>query len=302
MKSWLRQHHYAFRVALVRLFTQPFSSLTNIAVVALALCFPLISWAILISAQPVVQSIPLATELTIYLKPDLNTDQAQQLQNNIQTQYAERIDHVQFISKTQAAERLQQDPAWADALAALPSNPLPDSLIIHLPTSVEQVSTATQLVTELQGLEGIDKIQLDTDWLNQLDALLYFAQMALLVLSLSVGVIVVATVFNTIRLQALNQRQEIAVARLVGATESFVRRPFLYVGAISGGLSCVLAIILAQIALSPLASALNRLATSYNTSVHLALPNGADLLIVSLLIMVITATAARWSVTRHSTF
>ena len=111
-----------------------------------------------------------------------------------------------------------------------------------------------------------------------------------------------ATVFNTIRLQALNQRQEIAVARLVGATESFVRRPFLYVGAISGGLSCLVAIVLARIVLSPLTSALNQLAVSYNTVVSLRLPSGGDLLFVSLLIMVITATAARWSVTRHSNF
>lgn len=302
MKSWLRQHQYAFKVALLRLFTQPFSSLSNITVVALALCLPLISWAILISAQPVVQSIPLATELTVYLEPELKNEQAQQLKNTIQDQYSDQIEHIQFISKEQAAERLQTDPAWADALAALPHNPLPDSLIIRLPTAAEQSATATHLALALQDLAGVDQIQLDSDWLNRLDALLSFGRLALLVLSLSVGVIVVATVFNTIRLQALNQRQEITVARLVGATESFVRRPFLYVGAISGGLSCLLAIVLAHIALSPLTSVLNRLAASYNTSVSLTLPSAADLLFVSLLIMVITATAARWSVTRQSSF
>lgn len=302
MKSWLRQHQYAFKVALLRLCTQPFSSLSNITVVALALCLPLMSWAILISAQPVVQSIPLATELTVYLEPELKNEQAQQLKNTIQDQYDEQIEHIQFISKAQAAERLKTDPAWADALAALPSNPLPDSLIIRLPTSAAQSATATQLALALQSLPGVDKIQLDSDWLNRLDALLSFGRLALLVLSLSVVVIVIATVFNTIRLQALNQRQEITVSRLVGATEGFVRRPFLYVGAISGGLSCLLAIVLARIALSPLATALNRLATSYNTSVNLVLPSAADLLFVSLLIMVITATAARWSVTRQSSF
>lgn len=302
MKSWLRQHQYAFKVALLRLFTQPFSSLSNITVVALALCLPLISWAILISAQPVVQSIPLATELTVYLQPELKNEEVKSLQTTIQNQYSDQIEHIQFISKDDAAARLSADPAWADALSALPSNPLPDSLIIRLPTTAAQSATATQLALALQDLSGVDKIQLDSDWLNRLEALLSFGRLALLVLSLSVGVIVVATVFNTIRLQALNQRQEIAVARLVGATENFVRRPFLYVGAISGGLSCLLAIVLARIALSPLSSALNRLATSYNTTVHLALPSAADLLFVSLLIMVITATAARWSVTRQPSF
>ncbi len=302
MKSWLRQHHYAFRVALARLLTQPFSSLSNITVVALALSVPLISWALLISAQPVVQSMPLATELTLYLDPELDQDQALAVQSSIQSSYGDQLEHLQFISKDQAATRLKQDSAWAAALAALPQNPLPHTLVLRLPTSVDQSTAATQLASQLQSLTGVDKIQLDSDWLTQLDALLHFGQLALFVLSLSVGIIVVATVFNTIRLQALNQRQEIAVARLVGATESFVRRPFLYVGAISGGLSCLVAIVLARIVLSPLTSALNQLAVSYNTVVSLRLPSGGDLLFVSLLIMVITATAARWSVTRHSNF
>ncbi|MEZ2741764.1 cell division protein FtsX [Paenalcaligenes hominis] len=302
MKSWLRQHQYAFRVALLRLLTQPFSSLSNITVVALALCLPIISWAILVSAQPVVASIPLATEMTVYLKPELKEDQVQQLRSAIENNHSAQIEQLQFITKDQAATRLKKDPAWADALSALSHNPLPDSFVIRLAASPTQTATATQLASELKTLEGVDQIQLDTDWLNRLEALLNFGRLALLVLSLSVVIIVVATVFNTIRLQALNQRQEIAVARLVGATESFVRRPFLYVGAISGGLSCLLAIALARIAISPLATALNRLALSYDTQVYLALPDAADLLFVSLLIMVITATAARWSVTRHSTF
>lgn len=302
MKSWLRQHQYAFRVALIRLLTQPFSSLSNITVVALALCLPLISWAILISAQPVVQSIPLATEMTLYLDPELDTTKAQELKTTIQNTYGAQIAHLQFISKQQAAEHLKKDPAWANALAALAQNPLPDSLIIQLAPTTEQTATATQLALELKELTGVDQIQLDSDWLNRLEALLNFGRLALLVLSFSVGIIVIATVFNTIRLQALNQRQEIAVARLVGATESFVRRPFLYVGAISGGLSCLLAIVLARIAISPLANALSKLALSYNTTVQLILPDTADLLFVSLLIMILTATAARWSVTRHSNF
>lgn len=302
MKSWLRQHQYAFRVAVIRLLTQPFSSLSNITVVALALCLPLISWALLISAQPVVQSIPLATEMTLYLDPDLDETKAQELKTTIQNTYGAQIAQLQFISKQQAAEHLKKDPAWANALAALGKNPLPDSLIIQLAPTTEQTATATQLALELKELSGIDQVQLDSDWLNRLEALLNFGRLALLVLSFSVGIIVIATVFNTIRLQALNQRQEIAVARLVGATESFVRRPFLYVGAISGGLSCLLAILLARIALSPLANALGKLALSYNTTVQLILPNAADLLFVSLLIMILTATAARWSVTRHSSF
>lgn len=132
MKSWLRQHQYAFRVAILRLLTQPFSSLTNIIVVALALSVPLISWTILLSAQPVVQQIPVATEITAYLRADLSSDQVKTVTAQIQEQHGQQIEHIELISKDQALAKLEQDPTWADALSALSANPLPDALIIRL--------------------------------------------------------------------------------------------------------------------------------------------------------------------------
>lgn len=300
MKSWLRQHQYAFRMAIIRLLTQPFSSLTNITVVALALCVPLISWAILLAAQPVVKQIPVATEITVYLQADLSKEKSAELEKQIADTHADQIASIQKIDKSQALKQLNQDPTWADALSVLPNNPLPDAFVIRLKSLNDQSATATILANDIQNLPEVDRVQLDRDWLKRLEALLGFGRVALLMLSLSVGIIVVATVFNTIRLQALNQREEIAVARLVGATESFVRRPFLYVGAISGGISCLLAVGLSQIILNPLNSALNRLAISYDTQLMLRLPPAADLLVATLLIMVIAAVAARWSVTRQA--
>lgn len=300
MKSWLQQHQYACRVAFIRLLTQPFSSLTNIIVVALALSVPLISWALLLAAQPVVKQIPMATEITVYLRADLSTEDSFAIQKQLAQHYAEQLERIERIDKNQAINTLKQDPTWADALSALPNNPLPDTLILQLKSSSDQSQQAAALANDIQNMTEVDRVQLDRDWLKRLDALLKFGQVALLLLSLTVGIIVVATVFNTIRLQALNQRQEITVARLVGATESFVRRPFLYVGAISGGISCLLAALLSLLLLIPLNTALNKLALSYDTQLLLQLPPTADLLVAMLFIMVIAALAARWSVTRQS--
>lgn len=300
MKSWLQQHQYACRVAFIRLLTQPFSSLTNIIVVALALSVPLISWALLLAAQPVVKQIPMATEITVYLRADLSTEDSLAIQKQLAQHYAEQLERIERIDKNQAINTLKQDPTWADALSALPNNPLPDTLILQLKSSSDQSQQAAALANDIQNMTEVDRVQLDRDWLKRLDALLKFGQVALLLLSLTVGIIVVATVFNTIRLQALNQRQEITVARLVGATESFVRRPFLYVGAISGGISCLLAALLSLLLLIPLNTALNKLALSYDTQLLLQLPPTADLLVAMLFIMVIAALAARWSVTRQS--
>lgn len=302
MKSWLRQHHYAFRIAILRLLAQPFSSLTNIIVVALALSVPLISWSILLSAQPVVQQIPVATEITVYLQADLTPEQSSVIQQQLVETHGQYIEHINKIDKSQALEQLNQNPAWADALRVLPTNPLPDALVLRLVSTEEQSLLASRLASAIAQLDQVDHVQLDQDWLKRLEALLQFGRMALLLLSLSIGIIVITTVFNTIRLQALNQREEIAVARLVGATENFVRRPFLYVGAISGGLSCLIAIVLSRIALNPLNTALNQLALSYETPLALSLPNSGDLIVATFVVMIIAATAARWSVTRHTSF
>jgi cell division transport system permease protein len=113
---------------------------------------------------------------------------------------------------------------------------------------------------------------------------------------------VLATVFNTVRLQALSQREEIAVARLVGATEQFVRRPFLYLGALSGALAAILAVIAASLTLSPLNQALARLAQSYNAEFSLHLPDVSWLVLGTLSAAVLGALSARWSVTRNTRF
>ena len=111
-----------------------------------------------------------------------------------------------------------------------------------------------------------------------------------------------ATVFNTVRMQALSQREEIAVARLVGATESFVRRPFLYLGALSGALASLLAIGVAAVALSPLNNALLGLARSYGAEFALHLPGAPVLLAAIVASAALGALSARWSVTRSTRF
>ena len=113
---------------------------------------------------------------------------------------------------------------------------------------------------------------------------------------------VLATVFNTVRMQALSQREEIAVARLVGATESFVRRPFLYLGGLSGALASLLAIGVAALALSPLNNALLGLARSYGAEFALRLPGTPVLAGAVLAAAVLGALSARWSVTRSTRF
>lgn len=302
MKRWFHQHRYAFSVALRRLRNQPFSSLCNILVISLSLAVPIVVASVLDTAQPVVQQIPVSAEVTIYLDRDVPPGTAAELGAELRQQHAEHIDALQVIDREQALKQLRQRPAWSDALAVLPGNPLPDAIVVTLRQHPEIAATISQLSAEWKTLDAVDSVQVDSTWVQRLQSMLDFLGMALWMLALGVAVVVLATVFNTVRLQALNQREEIAVARLVGATESFVRRPFLYLGALTGLMSCGLAVLIAWGALQSLNTVINRLASSYGAQLALQLPDNISLLLAGMVIAILGALSARWSVTRSTHF
>ncbi|MGB3290293.1 MAG: ABC transporter permease [Burkholderiaceae bacterium] len=302
MKRWLRQHRYALLVSMRRLLAQPFSSLSNILVIGLTLAIPIIAASVLVSAQPVVRQIPVSPELTLFLAPSATADQARKLAAELQDKHASEIDSAKVVTREQALETLKANPSWSEALSVLPGNPLPHAIVVTLRESPELAQHANELAEQWRALDQIDSVQLDDDWVRRLEAILVFVRIGLGILAACVALVVLATVFNTVRMQALTQREEIAVARLVGATESFVRRPFLYQGAITGMVASAIALGLAALALYPLNAALGRLASSYGAHMALQLPDTLSLLLSFVLVAILAALSARWSVTRNTRF
>lgn len=302
MTRWLNQHRYAFVVAWRRLFNQPFSSLCNILVIGLSLAVPIVVAAVLDAAQPVVRQIPVSAEVTLYLDRAAAPGAAAKLGAELRQRHAEDIESLEVISREQALAELRSRPAWSDALAVLPDNPLPDAIVVTLRQHPEIAATTTRLNAEWNELKVVDRVQVDSTWVQRLQSLLDFLSMGLWLLALGVAIVVLATVFNTVRLQALNQREEIAIARLVGATESFVRRPFLYLGALTGLLSSAFAVLAAWGALQPLNTTIHRLASSYSTELSLRLPDSVSLLLAGGVIAILGALSARLSVNRNTHF
>lgn len=302
MKRWLRQHNYALSVAIRRLLSQPFSSLANLLVIALTLAVPIMGASILMSAEPVAKQVPVSPEVTLFLKPDAKPEVTTKVAERLQTDYPQEIQSVRVIPRDQALKKLKADAAWADALAVLRSNPLPDSIIVTLKDSPELAHHADVLAQEWRQWDQIDMVQLDSAWVQRLEAILRFIRIGLGLLAIGVALVVLATIFNTVRMQALTQREEIAVARLVGATESFVRRPFLYLGALTGVVASLMAIAISALALIPLNTALARLAKSYGTQLSLQLPDAISLILAVVLVAILAALSARWSVTRNTRF
>lgn len=302
MKRWLRQHNYALSVAIRRLLIQPFSSLANLLVIALTLAVPIMGASILMSAQPVAKQVPVSPEVTLFLKPDAKSELTGKVAERLKTDYPQEIQSVRIVPRDQALKKLKSDATWADALAVLPNNPLPDSIVVTLKDSPDLAHHADVLAQEWRQWDQIDLVQLDSAWVQRLEAILRFVRIGLGLLAIGVALVVLATIFNTVRMQALTQREEIAVARLVGATESFVRRPFLYLGALTGVVASLLAIAISALALIPLNTALARLAKSYGTQLSLQLPDAISLTLAVVLVAILAALSARWSVTRNTRF
>lgn len=302
MRRWLRQHRYAFKVALRRLAKQPFSSLSNVFVISLTLAIPILAASLLTSAQPVVRQIPVSPEITLFLNTSADAAATSALANSLEQDYGDHIAAVRIVPRDSAFDTLKSEPAWADALSVLTDNPLPDAIIVTLQESPELAQQASELAQQWRALDTVDSVQLDSDWVRRLEAILGFLRIGLGLLALGVALVVLATVFNTVRMQALTQREEIAVARLVGATESFVRRPFLYLGALTGAVSSLVAIGIAALALQPLNAALARLASTYGTQLTVSLPDAPSLGLALVVVSILAAVSARWSVTRTTRF
>jgi len=304
MKTWILQHDYALRVALRRLRKQPWSALTNMLVVALSLMLPLLGASVLYSAQPVFKQLALDPQITLFLQHDTHAEQLDRVAQRLQSGYGDVIATLRTVPRDQALRLLQQNPAWSDALAVLPDNPLPDAIVLTLrrETDTAQLPEANRLVAQWKAWEEVDAVQLDSAWIQRLQAMLETLQQGLGLLGLAVLMVVLATVFNTVRMQALDQRTEIEVARLLGATESFVRRPFLYLGAFSGLVSSLFALLATALALNPLNTALGRLTTTYDSAFVLRLPPASVLLLTFTVVMTLSAASARWSVAHTTRF
>ena len=302
MKSLLRQHRYALAVTMRRLISQPISSLTNLLVIALALSLPLLGASLLVSIEPVARQVSVTPELTIFLKTDAASTAAEQLAKRIRSEHAHQVSGVRIIPKDRALKDLRENPAWEQALKVLPSNPLPDAVVVAFTPGEDLAARADELARVWRSWPNIDLVQLDSAWVQRLEALLRFGKVGLLLLALSVILVVLATVFNTVRMQALSQREEIGVARLVGATEGFVRRPFLYLGALTCTIAALISIGIARGALMPLNDALASLARSYDAEFALALPSIPVLCIAVLSVACLGALSARWSVERNTRF
>lgn len=293
--SALNQHIRVAQTALRRMFSSPASGFLNILVIGIALSLPAGMYVLLQNAQGLVAQVSGTPQISLFLTLDAAPDDIAQLRKKLMQNSA--LSKFVFVSRTDALKSLGQSNGLADVIAGLESNPLPDAYVVT-PKSAN-ARTLDELRGELQQLPHVDLAQLDSAWAYKLEAILEFTRILILILASLLSLALIAITFNTIRLQIMTQRDEIEVAKLIGATDAFIRRPFLYFGAMQGLLGGITAWLLISLSLHLLKQPLATLSQLYasNFSLHpLTLSDSLTLMLFSLYLGWIGA----WlSVARH---
>lgn len=281
MMRHLNQHLGVLRYAVQRIFASPLAGILNILVIGIALSLPTGMYVLLKNVQGLVVELSATPQISLFLNLDSKTDDVSALRKQLNQHTA--IDGVEFVGRNQALEQLKKSTGLSDVIEGLDKNPLPDALIIH--PKVRDAAELEKLREELAQLAHVEQAQLDSAWAYKLEAVLRFGRLAVLILASMLSLALIAITFNTIRLQILTQRDEIEVAKLIGATNGFIRRPFLYFGALQGLLGGIAAWLIITLSLyflnQPLAK-LSQLYASNFTLQSLSMEDSLSLLLFSL--------------------
>ena len=240
--AWMRSHVHAMGVALRGIAREPLSWLAGVVVIAVAVLLPMLMHATVGALAPLLRDIAADPEISVFLAPEAPPEATTALRGQIEPLLVSaRGDtpgakfKLREVPRGEALERFRIETERAGgvgALDALKENPLPDSFIITA-GSVPPERLA-QLASAVRALPGVDLVQLDAAWVQRLAAALGVVTALQWGLAALLAIVVMAVTFNATRVQVLLLRDEIEIARLVGATGGFIRRPFVYRGALLG--------------------------------------------------------------------
>lgn len=266
MRQWLTRHAQNCIASVGRLVARPGGSLLTVAVIGVALALPAGLNVLIRNGEALAGGWESVRDFSIYLQPGAELSAAQSIAAELQAN--KNIQAVEVVTADAALDDLRDSGGFAGVLDSLDNNPLPHTLVVR-PTADVPANILQQLASELGERPIVDQVRLDTDWVARLNALLDLARRGIwLAAGLLVGAVIVI-VGNTIRLDIENQRAEIEVAKLLGATDAFVRRPFLYTGFWFGLTGGLLALAVVAIGLALIGGPVAELSALYGGSFRL---------------------------------
>ena len=265
--GWLERHAQTLVASLGRLARAPFATILTLGVIGLGLALPACLHLVVVNARTVTAGLEDTVQLSVYLRQPLGAEQARKVERSI----AARNDVLEstLVTPEEGLRELEARSGFGDALKALTDNPLPYAITVRPAPPFDTPAAVETLTAELRTLPEVDLVQVDTEWVRRLHAILDALRQVVTIAAALLALGVVVIVGNTIRLDINVRREEIEVVKLVGGSNAFVRRPFLYSGAWYGLGGGLLAWLLVTAVVGLLAPAFERVAALYASGFRL---------------------------------
>ncbi|MBC9131860.1 cell division protein FtsX [Frischella sp. Ac48] len=242
---WKRQIHYAWQNVYNDFRQHAIASLLTIIVIAISITLPTIGYLLWKNANQAAHQWYPTPNLTVYINKTLNQKDTDNLIKQI-TQFPE-VERVNYLSRDETLQEFKLWSGFSEALELLDENPLPAVAIIMPKDEAKQTAILHAIQTEIVKLKGVDDVRLDDSWFTRLTTFTDMVKTIVWTISIFMMIAVALVIGNSIRLAIFSRRQTIIVMQLIGATDGFILRPFLYSGMFNGFISAILALILSEI-------------------------------------------------------
>ncbi|MCF7980738.1 MAG: permease-like cell division protein FtsX [Pseudomonadales bacterium] len=266
-RGYLNNHREVALLSLKRLLDTPLSSAMTWAVIAIALALPVGLFLFLQNAEQLSVGWERAVQISVYLKGDITDEQGRQLSEKLKQHQS--VMKIKYIASDQALDEFRELSGFGDALQYLNENPLPAVIVVFPKTESNALLSTKSLVSELEMMPEVDQAKLDLQWVERLLGIMMLGQQAAFMIGLLLSLAVLLVIGNTIRLAIEARRAEIVVIKLVGGTNAFVRRPFLYTGVWFGVGGGVLAWVLISLVMYWLHKPVAEVVAAYGSSFQL---------------------------------
>jgi cell division transport system permease protein len=263
MNRWLERHVQTMVGSLGRLWQQPFATLLTVLVIGIALALPACLSVMVQNVREASGGWSNALDVSVYMKQSASLDDAKSVAERVRKR--RDVAEVTLVPADKALAEFRRNSGFGEALDALKDNPLPHALIVRPAEEFRDSGHVATLTAELKLLPGVDIVQLDTEWVSRFNGILDVVRRVVFLAAglFALGILVI--VGNTIRLDIENRRGEIEVTKLVGGSDAFVRRPFLYNGVWYGLGGGVIAWLIVALVVIVLADPVRRIAGLYGS-------------------------------------
>lgn len=298
LTGWALWHSQCLVYTLGQLANTPLNTLMIAAVIGIALALPAGLFVLLDNLQGLSSSWESAAQISVFLKPEVSDDEAAELAKALQARL--ELADVRVITREQALQEYQQLSGFEDALKVLGNEyPLPAVLVLQLMEGQTTSANIDRLLETLRTEPQVEIAQFDFDWLRRLSAIMEVIRRGVTVIGMLLGVGVLLIVGNTIRASVEQRREEIEVAKLLGATDAFIRRPFLYTGLWYGLLGGIVACLFVAISLGLLQAPVHHLSALYRSDFSLSIVSANTMLGIWIIGAILGVLGSWLAVGRH---